>query len=205
MKREPVILMLLLVGLGVWLVSGPDWEHPYPLRTGAYTVPVRIANERGVVEVHRDGDTGETTFRVLLRRGFSSQPLDAVRFRSLFGDDVFASATAERSNWLFRLLNITSWASLTWITIGLGGQVLFSGRMVVQWLISEKERRSVVPSAFWWMSLGGGLMLFSYFAWRQDLVGVLGQAPGIVIYARNIRLIYKQRRRDRANAAAASA
>jgi lipid-A-disaccharide synthase-like uncharacterized protein len=67
--------------------------------------------------------------------------------------------------------------------------------MFIQWLVSEKEKRSVVPEIFWWLSLVGGVTLFAYFAWRQDPVGILGQSSGLVIYARNLRLIYKQRRR----------
>ncbi|MAE60392.1 MAG: hypothetical protein CMJ49_03445, partial [Planctomycetaceae bacterium] len=53
-----------------------------------------------------------------------------------------------------------------WVVIGLGGQVLFAGRLVVQWVASEKQRRSVVPNAFWWMALGGASMLLVYFIWR---------------------------------------
>ncbi|MEL7472603.1 MAG: lipid-A-disaccharide synthase N-terminal domain-containing protein, partial [Planctomycetota bacterium] len=66
-----------------------------------------------------------------------------------------------------------------------------------QWVVSEKKRQSVVPEAFWWLSLVGGAALFTYFVWRRDIVGVLGQSTGVVIYARNLRLIHKQRRRER--------
>ena len=99
-------------------------------------------------------------------------------------------------NAVFRLFNITTWASLVWVAIGMGGQILFAGRTLVQWFASEKERKSVVPAAFWWMSLIGGVSLFAYFAWRQDVVGVLGQCSGVVIYARNLRLISKHKRRE---------
>jgi lipid-A-disaccharide synthase-like uncharacterized protein len=64
------------------------------------------------------------------------------------------------------------------VGLGLLGQVLFTGRMLVQWLASEKQKRSVVPVAFWWMSLIGATMLLVYFTWRRDIVGVLGQATG---------------------------
>jgi lipid-A-disaccharide synthase-like uncharacterized protein len=67
--------------------------------------------------------------------------------------------------------------------------------MLLQWFVSERKRESVIPEAFWWLSLIGGVALFAYFVWRQDIVGVLGQSSGLVIYARNIRLIYKQRKR----------
>ena len=77
--------------------------------------------------------------------------------------------------------------------LGLLGQVLFTGRMVVQWLVSEKQKQSVVPTAFWWMSLIGASMLITYFIWRKDIVGFLGQATGWLIYVRNLWLIYKPR------------
>jgi len=95
---------------------------------------------------------------------------------------------------LFAILNITSWGGILWVALGLLGQVLFTGRMVVQWLVSEKRKRSVVPVAFWWMSLAGASMLLVYFVWRKDIVGVLGQSTGWFIYVRNLWLIYRERR-----------
>lgn len=97
-----------------------------------------------------------------------------------------------RRPWYQRVLNITSSAGIAWVAIGMAGQLLFTGRMLVQWLVSERERRSVVPAAFWWMSLGGGIMLLVYFIWRKDIVGVLGQGLGTVVYLRNLMLIYRQ-------------
>ena len=94
-------------------------------------------------------------------------------------------------NRLFALLNITSAVGVAWVALGFLGQLLFSGRMLVQWLASERSRRSVVPVAFWWMSLGGASMLLVYFVWRKDIVGVVGQATGWLIYLRNLRLIYR--------------
>jgi lipid-A-disaccharide synthase-like uncharacterized protein len=91
----------------------------------------------------------------------------------------------------FTFLNITSPIGIAWVGLGLLGQLLFAGRMVVQWLASERRRRSVVPVAFWWMSLGGATLLIVYFVWRKDAVGVLGQATGWLIYLRNLRLIYR--------------
>lgn len=96
--------------------------------------------------------------------------------------------------WWKRLLNISSTLSLVWVAIGLGGQVLFTGRMVVQWLVSERAKRSTVPTAFWWMSLVGASMLIVYFIWRRDAIGVLGQATGWFIYVRNIWLIYSHQK-----------
>lgn len=100
------------------------------------------------------------------------------------------AAENRHRTWLYRLLNITSTSGVLWVVLGLTGQVLFTGRMVLQWLVSEKHRRSVVPVGFWWMSLGGATMLLVYFVWRRDIVGVLGQSTGWFIYVRNLVLIY---------------
>ena len=99
---------------------------------------------------------------------------------------------------LFSLFNITHTAGIAWVVMGLLGQVLFTGRMVLQWLVSERHQRSVVPVGFWWMSLAGASMLLVYFIWRRDIVGVLGQSTGWIIYMRNLWLIYRERWRDAA-------
>lgn len=86
-------------------------------------------------------------------------------------------------------------AELVWVVIGLCGQLVFTMRFVVQWLASEKERRVVVPELFWWFSIIGGVTLFAYAVHRGDPVFMLGQALGIFIYARNLWLIYAEKRR----------
>jgi lipid-A-disaccharide synthase-like uncharacterized protein len=63
--------------------------------------------------------------------------------------------------------------------------------MVVQWIVSEKSKKSVVPPVFWWMSLIGSSMLMAYFLWRRDPIGLLGQTFGWFIYVRNLWLIYR--------------
>lgn len=90
------------------------------------------------------------------------------------------------------LFNITKPWSFAWIAIGFAGQALFTMRMVLQWYASEKEKRSVIPVAFWWGSLFGGILLFVYFVWRKDIVGIVGQSTGIFVYARNLVLIHRQ-------------
>lgn len=95
--------------------------------------------------------------------------------------------------WWKRVLNITSLAGVLWVGLGFLGQVVFTARMLVQWIASERRRRSVVPIAFWWLSLVGASMLLVYFIWRKDIVGVLGQATGWIIYLRNLRLLYAER------------
>ena len=75
-----------------------------------------------------------------------------------------------------------------WLLLGFGAQGLFSGRFLVQWIASERRRRSVVPKAFWYLSLGGGAMLLAYAIHRRDPVFILGQAAGLVVYVRNLML-----------------
>lgn len=202
MKWEPAALILLLIALGLWLVYGPvERLHGLHVRPGAQKIEILLGSERGVVDILPDPATGERTYRVLLRGGYESEVLDERAFRERFGSIALEALARQQPNPLFRLLNITTWASLAWVTIGLLGQLAFSGRMLVQWIVSERSRASVVPAAFWWMSLIGGLLLFAYFVWRKDAVGVLGQSSGIVIYARNLKLIRKQKRRMTAAAA----
>lgn len=97
--------------------------------------------------------------------------------------------------WLYRVFNIESAAGMIWITIGLIGQVVFSGRMFVQWIQSERRKQSVVTPIFWWMSLVGSIMLILYFSWRHDVVGVLGQGA-FFIYVRNLMLIAKHQQKQ---------
>ena len=81
-----------------------------------------------------------------------------------------------------------------WIGIGFAGQLLFTSRFLVQWIASERRRESVVPVAFWWFSLAGGVTLLSYALWRHDPVFIMGQAMGLVVYARNLTLIHAKSR-----------
>jgi lipid-A-disaccharide synthase-like uncharacterized protein len=95
------------------------------------------------------------------------------------------------------IFNISHPIGVLWVSIGLLGQVLFTGRMIVQWWVSEKSKQSVVPPLFWWFSLIGSLMLLAYFTWRRDIVGILGQAFGLAIYLRNLHFIYSAQRVQR--------
>jgi lipid-A-disaccharide synthase-like uncharacterized protein len=83
---------------------------------------------------------------------------------------------------------------LLWLAVGLGGQAVFSLRFLVQWIQSEKKRRSVIPIVFWYLSLAGGLTLLSYAIHQKDPVFILGQATGVFIYTRNLQLIGRARR-----------
>ena len=81
-----------------------------------------------------------------------------------------------------------------WLIIGFTGQALFSMRFLVQWIKSEREKRSTIPIAFWYFSLAGGASLLIYAIHRKDQVFILGQATGLFIYARNLYLIFRERR-----------
>ena len=81
-----------------------------------------------------------------------------------------------------------------WLAFGLAAQVLFTARFVIQWFASEKAGRSVMPMAFWFLSMGGGMMLLIYGIVRREPIIILGQALAVFIYLRNIMLIIKNRR-----------
>ena len=81
-----------------------------------------------------------------------------------------------------------------WLALGLGGQLLFFGRFLAQWIASERAGRSTVPPVFWWLSLGGSALLLAYALHRRDPVFVLGQAGGSLIYLRNLQLLSRERR-----------
>ena len=95
---------------------------------------------------------------------------------------------------LYAWIGVGSGAELAWVAVGLFGQLMFSARFIVQWIASERARRSIVPETFWYFSLAGGLILLSYAIWRRDPVFILGQSMGLFIYARNIWLIHDEKR-----------
>lgn len=82
-----------------------------------------------------------------------------------------------------------------WVMIGFAGQALFMSRFVVQWWASEKAGRSVVPVAFWYFSVSGGIILLVYAIYRRDPVIISGQAFGLIVYARNLYLILTEHTR----------
>lgn len=81
-----------------------------------------------------------------------------------------------------------------WVFVGFLAQGLFTMRFIVQWLASERVGKSVIPIAFWFFSLSGGMMLFVYALYRKDPVFILGQGVGILIYIRNLQLIFKEKK-----------
>jgi lipid-A-disaccharide synthase-like uncharacterized protein len=85
--------------------------------------------------------------------------------------------------------------TLVWIIIGFVGQALFSARFIVQWLASERLKRSIIPTAFWYFSLAGGVTLFAYAIHKQDPVFIAGQGLGLIVYLRNLYLIRSGRQK----------
>lgn len=79
-----------------------------------------------------------------------------------------------------------------WLVVGFCGQALFGSRFLIQWIASEKQKRSVIPLAFWYCSILGGLVLFSYALYRMDPVFIVGQALGVLIYGRNLYFIHRR-------------
>ena len=105
--------------------------------------------------------------------------------------DFLATAAAKLGQWWMA----TPATEKTWLAIGFTAQLMFSARFIVQWIASERAKRSIVPEMFWYFSVAGGLMLLAYATYRLDPVFMLGQGTGLLIYARNIQLIWSSKRR----------
>ena len=87
-----------------------------------------------------------------------------------------------------------------WVLLGFAAQAFFTARFLVQWLASERAGHSVIPLAFWLLSIGGGVLLLVYALYRKDPVFIAGQAFGVFVYLRNLYFVM----RDRGKIAAAS-
>jgi lipid-A-disaccharide synthase-like uncharacterized protein len=83
-----------------------------------------------------------------------------------------------------------------WLALGFLAQGLFTARFLVQWIASERAGKSVMPIAFWFFSIGGGLLLLVYALYRRDPVFIAGQAFGVFVYARNLHFELRDRRRE---------
>ena len=81
-----------------------------------------------------------------------------------------------------------------WLGLGFFAQILFSARFLVQWLASERVGKSIMPLAFWYLSIAGSILLLAYSIYRKDPVFILGQSLGIFIYSRNLFLIYREKK-----------
>lgn len=80
------------------------------------------------------------------------------------------------------------------LVLGFTGQTIFGSRFLVQWIFSEMKGESHIPMAFWFLSIGGGLMLLTYAILRKDPVIIFGQSMGVLVYTRNLMLIYRKRK-----------
>ena len=193
MKAGPVLAMIALLVVGMALVLQPT------LARGEFDMIV----DTGESELRVAKDDADGTYSITGPDAYvTEEPLEPEAFWALVDEQTAAwQARPSFERTLLGFFNISSWSNFIWLAIGLGGQIAFFGRMFIQWVVSEKSRQSQVPELFWWLSFIGGVCLFTYFVWRVDVVGVLGQSTGVVIYARNLRLIKKQKRRDRRKAA----
>tara|TARA_Y100000996_G_scaffold242597_1_gene190852 strand:+ start:757 stop:1062 length:306 start_codon:yes stop_codon:yes gene_type:complete len=94
---------------------------------------------------------------------------------------------------LINLFQSLSNIELFFLIIGFAGQGLFASRFIVQWIYSEKKGESSIPVIFWYLSIFGGIGLLIYAIFRKDPVIITGQIFGILIYTRNLILIYKKK------------
>jgi lipid-A-disaccharide synthase-like uncharacterized protein len=81
-----------------------------------------------------------------------------------------------------------------WVLLGFVAQFFFTMRFAVQWIASERAGRSVIPLAFWWFSIGGGLLLLVYALYRRDPVFILGQGFGVFVYLRNLYFVLREKK-----------
>ena len=81
-----------------------------------------------------------------------------------------------------------------WVVLGFVAQAFFTMRFLVQWIASERARASVIPVAFWFFSIGGGVLLLIYALYRRDPVFILGQGFGVFVYLRNLYFVLRERK-----------
>ena len=81
-----------------------------------------------------------------------------------------------------------------WVVLGFAAQALFTMRFLLQWLASERAGHSVIPLAFWWFSIAGGVLLLAYALYRKDPVFIAGQGFGVFVYLRNLYFVLRDRK-----------
>ena len=86
-----------------------------------------------------------------------------------------------------------------WLIIGFIGQTIFASRFLIQWIVSERASKSIIPNIFWWISIVGSLILLSYAIHKQDPVFIVGQSCGFLIYSRNLYLIWQDKKTSKKN------
>lgn len=179
-----LILSLLAMGFGSYLLF-QDHAKRNPGGSAAGP-PFRMSDRIATLKVEGTGESKRFVF-------------ESKNGRREMTPEEFAVEVAKQQEkkqsggWWFRVLDITSMQGVFWVVLGFAGQFMFTGRMLVQWIASERAKRSVVPPAFWWMSLFGSSLLIIYFWWRVDVVGILGQATGWIVYIRNLLLLKNSR------------
>jgi lipid-A-disaccharide synthase-like uncharacterized protein len=174
-----IVFVAILCGVAVVMFR----QHP-PF-ADAVRADIKLADFRSQVYLRRDAD-GQYQYFIQHPGG----GIEKVTAESL-ADQLYR--VGQRGG-MASFFGASSTTVLLWLGIGLFGQLLFTGRMVVQWIASERKGSSIVPPMFWWMSLGGSLLLLAYFLWRRDPIGLLGQAFGSFIYLRNILWIVEGKR-----------
>lgn len=184
MKKALLIFLEvgLIVALAIWVYLSITETNPIH-RPGGVEVTVQLADAWDKAILYRDGS--DWKFAITTHSG---------QVQDLTANELSARMHRDRTerSWGQKLLNVSNPFGYVWVGLGLLGQVLFTGRMIVQWLASEKSKKSVVPPVFWWMSLAGSTMLMIYFLWRRDPIGLLGQSFGWFIYVRNLWMIYRK-------------
>lgn len=185
MNRRRLGLGILTVAIGLAFSAARAAAAPQPPTPNH---PMPIETQLGGAEHVELQPQPDGSFRYLLTDG--PNPVRSLT-PDQFAQQLYTDYTSR--SWLDRVLNITSPIGIAWVSLGFLGQLLFAGRMVVQWLASERNSRSVIPEVFWWMSLVGSVMLLAYFSWRKDIVGISGQTMGGLIYVRNLVLIHRSR------------
>jgi len=86
-----------------------------------------------------------------------------------------------------------------WLAVGFIGQLVFGLRFLVQWISSEIKKESHIPIIFWYFSISGGMIILAYAIHLKNPVFIFGQSMGLIVYLRNLRLIYKKEKEDRKN------
>jgi lipid-A-disaccharide synthase-like uncharacterized protein len=173
--------LYLIIGevlfVGILCVVAVVMFRQHPMLNNAVHTDLKVADSRAQVYLQRDPDGNFQWFLWHPGGALDKIPADDL------ANQVYQSAKGGASA---SILGNASPTVIFWLGLGLFGQLLFTGRMVVQWIASERKGTSIVPPMFWWMSLVGSLLLLSYFLWRRDPIGLLGQAFGSFVYLRNI-------------------
>jgi lipid-A-disaccharide synthase-like uncharacterized protein len=96
-------------------------------------------------------------------------------------------------NYILEILGLSNltFDEVIWVSFGTLGQLIFFSRWIIQWFKSEKSKTSLIPVAFWWCSLIGGIITLIYAHHIGSFPFMLAQAIGLIVYSRNLLLIYR--------------